>query len=200
MVAERSVHISFKNIEPKTIMSTDLESLIGSSPEEIAQILFSRDPDPPNSCRILADQDSADVICIFEVLTIILMEGLEVITGDLSVAKLYMLTEDHLMAIDPWFNSIGFKFHNVQVFAFKTDEAQYNGHYCKIVVRDALNKTFFEMKNIPTNYHFFLNGANLEENKLKTDLRDLHSIFLIGNTVFKISFDFLTVTPEDVDQ
>lgn len=172
-------------------MSTefDIDSLSHLTPEEIAQILFTQEPKNSFSHQIIAEKEIADVACIFEILMIILMEGLEIITGDLSKAKLENLTCNHLLALNPWFNSLGFEIKNVESFIVKTDESLYNNYYCKTIPRDTLHASFFQMKNINKNYHFFLNGPELI--KPKTDLKDLHSIFVNQDTIFKIVFDFM---------
>lgn len=168
------------NIDPE-----DLESF---TPEGIAHNIFTKEPKNPCSCQLVAEQDSMDITYLFEILSIILMEGLEIFTGDLSKSNLNALSISHIDSLNPWFRSIGFDIlvseHNV------SNNTEYNKHYCKIMIRDKLQEIFFEMKNIDKNYHFVLNGDSLDENKHKTNLKDLHLICIIGDKVFKISFKF----------
>ena len=129
---------------------------------------------------------------IFEILVIILMEGLETLSGDLSKADLTNLSIDHLIMLTPWFKSLGF---SMKVDTFPSQEKDsFSGYYCKILVRDKINEVIFSMRDIVKNYHFFLNGDCLEENKQKKKLNELHSIFINGDTVYKISFDFYIPT------
>ena len=173
-------------------MNVDLniDELEDYTPEGIAHTLFTHEPKPENSCQIIAEEELADLTYIFEILTIILMEGLETLSGDLSTANLVHLSHEHFDSLNPWFWSLGFNI-NIQVYNKETDDVNlYNKHYSKIIIKDKLQEMLFEIKNITKNYHFFLNGDNLEENKHKTDLKDLHAILINDNVVFKISFDF----------
>jgi len=174
----------------------DPDELDDFTPEGIAHALFTQEPKPPCSCQIIAEQQLADLSYIFEILTIILMEGLETLTGNLSQANLANLTEEHFFALNPWFYSLGFEL-SVQSFDVKDTEL-YDGHYCRIIVRDKLQEMLFQMKGINKDYHFFLNGPCLDINNQKTELDQLHSIFINGDKVFKIIFKYYVplATPE----
>ena len=166
---------------------TELENF---TPEGIAQSLFTHEPGLENSYQIIAEQELADLPYIFEILTIILMEGLEILTGgDLSIANLENLSSEHIFALNPWFKSLGFSI-NVNVFnENEDDKSLYDKHYSKIIIKDKAHGIIFEAKDINKNYHFFLNGDYLEENENKVNLKDLHAILLNDDTIFKISFD-----------
>lgn len=166
----------------------DPNQLEGFTPERIARELFTKDPMQECSCQIVAEQEKTDIIYIFEILSIILLEGLEIIVGDLSKANLDNLNKELVMDLNPWFKSLGFKL-NVQTFDFK-DKDLYSKYYCKIIIRDILHEVIFEYKNIPKNYYFFINGDNLEENKKKVNLKELFGVFIIKDNVFKVLFDF----------
>lgn len=174
----------------------NIDELVDYTPEEIAHALFTHEPKPENSCQIIAEQELANMTYIFEILMIILMEGLEILTGNLSTANLVNLSCDHVMALNPWFLSLGFNI-NVNIYNKGTDAINlYNKHYCKIIIKDKLQKILFgpllevEIKNINKNYHFFINGDDFEENKHKNELKNLHAILINDNVIFKISFDF----------
>jgi hypothetical protein len=170
-------------------VNLDVNELDDYTPEGIALTLFTHEPGLENSYQIIAEQELADLPYIFEILTIILMEGLEILTGDLSLASLQNLSSDHILAMNPWFRSLGFNI-SVDVYNANTDDKNlYNKHYSKIIMKDKAHGIVFEAKDISKNYHFFLNGDNLEENENKTQLKDLHAILLNDDTVFKISFD-----------
>ena len=64
----------------------DINKLKGQSPEEIAHEIFTKEPMPECSCQIVAADSNTDIPTIFEILVIILMEGLETLSGDLSQA------------------------------------------------------------------------------------------------------------------
>lgn len=169
-------------------MNIDLNQLDDFTPESVAQTIFTKDPLPACSCQIISEQNMDDVTYIFEILIIILMEGLEILSGDLTKANLNELTEEHIKILNPWFNSLGF---NIKVACYDISEKElYNKQYCKIIIKDKLQEMFFEMKNITKNYHFTLNGDYLEQNKKKTNLKDLHTIFIINNKVFRTYFEF----------
>lgn len=166
----------------------DINKLKGQSPEEIAREIFTKEPMPECSCQIVAEDSNTDVQTVFEILIITLMEGLETLSGDLSQANLGNLSIDHLTMLNPWFKSLGFNM-KVETFPLE-DKESYSKYYCKILVKDKLNEIIFTARDIEKNYHFFLNGDCLEENKQKNKLSELHSIFINGNTVYKIMFNF----------
>lgn len=168
-----------------TIDSKDIEEY---TPEGIAHNIFTKEPQSPCSCQLVSEESGMDTTYLFEILLIILMEGLELFTGDLSKANLDGLTLDHITSLNPWFKSLGF---NIKVSVYDIgDTVSYNKQYCKIMVKDKLQEMFFKMKNIDKNYHFLLNGDNLEENKQKSNVKDLHSICIFKDQVFKIGFEF----------
>lgn len=157
------------------------------NPEEIAHTLFSSEPKPACSCQITTEQNTTDLTFIFEILIIILLEGLEIIIGDLSEVNLQDMTEEHITTLNPWFESIGFK---IKVILFPKESIdQYLQYYCRIIIKDKLHKIYFDMKNIKTNYHFYLNGPFLQQNKSKNLLNQLYAIYHNGNSTFKIWFE-----------
>ena len=169
-------------------LEVDINSLKDYTPEEIGKEIFTKEPMAPCSCQMISESQCTDTTFIFEILLIILMEGLESLTGDLSKADLHLMTVDHLTMLNPWFQSLGFDI-NVDVYS-KGDTGSYEDYYCKIITRDKLYDIVFETKHINKNYHFFLNGDCLEENRKKSNLNDLHAVFINNDQVYRIEFKF----------
>jgi len=171
--------------------NVDVDSLANFSPEMIAHEIFTKDAKPPCSHQILAYQEGADMTYIYEILITILLEGLEIMTGGLKEVDLSNFTASHIIVLNPWFKSIGFDI-NVEAVD-SSDKDSYNEYYCRAMVNDKLNETFFIMKNITHKpYHFLLNGPKLQDNKEKQHLNEIYGIFSNDDTVYKISFDFHT--------
>lgn len=175
-------------------MEQDIDKLEDFSPERVAQDLFIYDPKLPLSYQIVAESKvTEDLTYLFEILIIIFLEGILILTDDLTNIDLNCLTKEHLTSLNPWFYSLGFKI-NVNSYFF--DDEEYKKYYCKILIKDGLQKNFFLMKNINKKYHFIINGTNLQENKEKKYLKDIYGIFENDNNnnnkgmIFKISFDF----------
>lgn len=167
------------------INQDNLEEL---SPENIASLLFTKEPKDPCSIQIISEQQYNDVTFIFEILLIIMMEGLEILTGDLSKAQLNDLSQDHILSLNPWFESLGFTL-KVNILT-KDEKDKYSKYYCRIIIRDKLQEIFFEIKNLKKNYHFYLNGDHLVENRNQKNLNNLYCVFINSNLTFKIWFDF----------
>jgi hypothetical protein len=160
------------------------------TPKDIAQVLFSKEPAEPCTYMILAYEDGGDILYVFEILITLLMEALDFQTGGLDTANLDDFTIEHLTALSPWFESVGFKLLIEE--CDKDDSVSYNEYYCKVRVKTRLHETFFIMKNIAVNYHFLLNGDNLEANQAKTVISTLYAVFINDNNkVYKIGFDFI---------
>jgi len=166
----------------------NLAELDDYSPEGIAKAIFSNEPKPPFSYQIIAEQEQTNLPYIFEILIIILLEGLETLSGDLSKAQLDHFTKEHLTVLTPWFRSLGFDI-NIKECDEK-DKPSYDKYYCRILFNDTLNKVLFKLKKIEKNYHFLINGNNLDENENKTNLKELFAILSLNGITYCISFDF----------
>jgi hypothetical protein len=164
------------------------EDLKDSTPEDVARQLFSREPMAPNSCQILAYDSGGDMTYIFEVLNIILLEGMNIVSNGFNNIDFNNLTCEHISSMNPWFRSLGFKI-NVDEYNNKDDRELFKEYYCRIVIR-ACDEMFFKIKRINKSYHFVLGGDYLDMNRQKTNLKDLYCIFNHSNKTFKISFDF----------
>jgi hypothetical protein len=170
-------------------IEVNLNELKDYSPEGISQTIFHNEPNAPFSYQIIAEQDQANLTYIFEILIIILLEGLEILTGDLSQANLSNFNKDHLTILNPWFRSLGFDI-NVNTYDEK-DKESYNKYYCRVLFNDKLNKMLFKIQNIDKNYHFLVNGNTLEENENKINLNELYGILSLNGITYCISFNFL---------
>lgn|SRR3972149_1763787 len=169
-------------------VQVNLSDLDDYSPEGIAKAIFSNGPRPPFSYQIIAEQEEADFLYIFEILIIILLEGLEILSGDLSKANFDNFTKEHLTILAPWFKSLGFDL-SIRLCDEK-DKESYKQYYCKILLNDTMNQMLFKLENIDKNYHFLINGNTLEENENKTNLKDLYAILSLNGVTYCINFGF----------
>lgn len=200
-----------QNFEPS-------DDLIGLTPEEIAQKIFIKNPLPPNSCRIISDEESQDLIYIFQILITIFMTGLNILCNGLDKIDTENLTVDHLISLNDWYKSLGF---NIKAYMYDIEEKEmYEEYYCKIILKNKANETYFIMRQLEkhiynlmpvklnndenenhnleiesledltlSNWHCLINGKFLEQNQQKKYLKDLYAIFLTNTKVFKIKFD-----------
>lgn len=169
------------------VNALDMNQMAGHTPEQIAEALFTHEPKEPWSCQMLANPGEASVTHLFEILLIILVKGIEVLSGDLNKADLSNLTSEHITNLNPWIKSLGF---TVKVESLdKEDTELYEEYYCRILIKDKVNAFLFEQRGFPNNYHFLLNGTYLEENENKKNLAELFAVFNSNKDVFKISFD-----------
>lgn len=164
-----------------------VDDFVGISPEELAEIIFNAEPKPVQSIGLFTDQSNSNLQDLFEMLVTVLMEGLETIVGDLSTADLSKLTTEHLEALNPWIQSLGFTLHSEQ-YNFQTDQEQYKDYYCKTLVKDELYANYFNFKNLEKNYHFQLNGSVLEKIEEKNSIEEFHTALILDKIVFKIWF------------
>lgn len=178
----------------KTNYLYDMNSFDKYSPEMIAREIFIKNPKDPCSYRIIPKQENIDLTYIFEILITILLEGLDILTNGLRNVDLTNFDSDHILSLNPWFNSLGFSI-SVDFYNDKNnsgnDSREYEEYYCKTIINNRENNTFFIMKNIEAkSYHFFLNGKFLESNRKKESLNELYGIFTTNDKIYKISFDF----------
>ncbi|ARF09412.1 hypothetical protein Indivirus_1_35 [Indivirus ILV1] len=167
----------------------NLDELDDFTPEAIADALFHQEPKDALSCRLVANPDEVDSIYLFELLVTILMEGMDIIVGDLSKIDLSGLSIEHITSLNPWFHSLGFLVR-VDLLDKNDDTTDYDEYYCKIILKTKLHEIIFEHNGIDKNYHFFINGSYLEDNEEKENLKELYAVFINNDDVFKISFDF----------
>ena len=174
--------------EISDVSEIDPDSLEDHSPEQVAQALFQGAPKDPCSNVILSYQEGTDLTSIFEILVTILLEGLNIFSGGIDEIELENFTSSHIIGVNPYFYSMGFK-----IFVEIGDEDDlnfYHEYHCRIILNNESHlKYFFVQNNINKNYHFLLNGYNLEKNQNKKYLNQIYAIFACNNKVYKIYFD-----------
>lgn len=170
-----------------------MDDLNNRTPEELAQLIFSLEPQEEKSLRINLSEnndETMDTTYVFEVLITVLLEGLDIFTGGLKAADLTNFTDENITILDPWFRSLGFKLNVYQVedninFVF-------NEYYCRIVLNRDLDESLFFINNVTHRaYHFLLNGGCLEENRKKENIDELYAVFNNSNKLYVISFTML---------
>jgi hypothetical protein len=166
----------------------DVDEMDDFSPEAIAEYLFTQNPQPPNSCKIITTQRDVDITFIFEILMTIFWEGIDILVDGLDTIKLEDITKEVIVGLNPWINSIGFNMY-VKIVDY-SDQKSYEEYYCKILTKH-MHSTWFSVKGIETNYTFNLNGNFLEVNRQKTNLSELFAILKIGSNALLLSFDYL---------
>lgn len=177
------------------------EQSIEKLPHEIAQIVFRKPYEPPKSYQLFCESPNnttIEYLDIFELFATIMMEGMLVKYGNITSDTLKIFNENHILSLQPWFNSLGF---NVGVQKINRDQIElYDKYYCKIILRnDPSWKMYFEMheQEITTDYHFILGGNSphiqrkYENNtsKEKCTLDKLFAIFIANSFVYKITFN-----------
>nr|QBK88376.1 MAG: hypothetical protein LCMiAC01_00400 [Mimivirus LCMiAC01] len=169
--------------------TNDIDNLDGLSPENIANKIFNNDPKEPCSCQLIAPGSDGDLTYVFEVLLTILMEGFAILSGDITTIPLDSFSENSIMALNPWIQSMGLNLIVSEIDASNKEE--YTNYYNRIVLnRDMHEQLFIIMRNNKS-YHFLLNGDALEENTAATELHYLFAIFECKDKIFKIKFDFI---------
>jgi hypothetical protein len=136
-------------------MEISYEEAPEMNPEAIATVLFADGHDPKEAGFWTIIGEGIDNTQCFEILLIILLEGLEKISGGLNTINVNELTDDHILFINPWFNSIGYK---ISIQHGTTD-----AHHCKVTLRNDMNDHVFQMRHIDKNYHFYLNSKKIND-------------------------------------
>jgi len=163
--------------------------LDGYTPEMIAREIFMKTPGNDDKYRIIPSDEEDDIGYAFEILSVIMMEGVEILCGDLRVLDLDGLTVEFILGLNKWFRCLGF------VIGCDTcgvdDKGAYDEYYARVYVNSGIYENLFICKRIDKNYHFMLNGHCLEMNREKERLRDLFMIVVVGDVVYRIWFDFM---------
>lgn len=172
----------------------DLDEL---TPENIADILFSKMPDDPLTKQLLICQPDENDGCenpgtfVHEILVTILLEGLMKFNDNLNNIDLTNITEEHIQSLAPWFKSLRFNLL-VSELDKNLNEDNYKHFYCKIILKKMPEYTlYFTMKNIARGYTFFLNplyGSNYPV----ISINNIYSVMFLGNKVFKVQFKCLS--------
>lgn len=169
----------------------DLKVMEGEfSPEMIAKAIFTQKPEEPCKHGILAYQEGGDQTYIFEILLIILLEGLDILTGGLKDTDMTDFSKTHITSLKPWFQSLCFDI-NVETFPVEDIES-YKDYYCKMYINNGNSENIVKIfeKMPDKNYHFFINGPTMDMNRQKHYLKDVYGVFIQGETAYCISFQF----------
>lgn len=168
-------------------MDNNIDNLDDMSPKDIAIHIFNKEPQKPYTYQIISSETQDDITFIFEIGLVILLEGFNILIGDLDKANLSNFTIDHIKNMNPWFKSLGFEIHvsehNVN------DKDSLNKYYCNILLKENNTKYIFEKNNIENNYHFFINEMYFKGHSFNK-LSEIYAIFFVNNVFFKINFDF----------
>ena len=167
----------------------EIDNLSSFSPKDIANEIFENDPKNPCSYQLLAVDSNGDLTYILEVLLTILMEGFDILNGDITTIPLDLFCKNSIMAMNPWIRSIGFNIIVSEIDVSNKDK--YMDYYCRIVLNRGDYVPLFMITRNNKSYHFFLNGDALDKNKSVTKLCDLFGIFECNDKIFKIGFDFV---------
>lgn len=172
----------------KETEEVDLFDLPEMSPKMVAAKLFTNSPQDPGSCMILSYEMDAGIQ--FEILITILVEGFKILTNtDYKDIDLNEMTENHIEALEPWFNSLGYFIHCCE-YKKKDKELKdlWENYYCKIIFNNADYGYLFELKKFDEDYHFLLGGNWKKDIKEVEDIKELHTIIENDDKVFDIYF------------
>lgn len=175
------------------------------SPKTLADKLFNTPEYLLQPCKgqLELDLDDNTPETLFEMLINFLFEGILIKfdhlldlekTAELNkpiYININNISKEHLLILTPWFNFIGFSI-DINTLTYDEFKTLNFNHYCKaILYANPDDRSYFDInKSISNNeYHFFLNGAYKKKNLLK----DIYCVCIIDDTVFKISFDFLSI-------
>ena len=158
-----------------------------TTPEELAQMLFSSSPSRPGSIYILpADQNDPDLLTYnFEILITVYMEGLfniiAVKGGDLSnIENIYnAVTQEDLEFIDPWFQGFGYKLTVIE----HDDRDICTRAYCRILL-PFTDRNYFATHNITKMYTFVRPRGYVPTSKLE----EVYAVLPVGNKYYAIHF------------
>lgn len=157
------------------------------SPEDIAHELFSKTQNNLTPHALSMDGDNASYI--YEVLVTILLEGMDIFMNGIVNMDANNLEPDYITALNPWFHSIGF---NLKVDVVdRTDKELYEDYYCRIILRNYGYGPIFDDKQLTKDYHF-LGNYKYKTGCMIDNIKDIYSIFVKKDKVFKISFDYYT--------
>lgn len=166
----------------------ELYDLPEMSPKMVASKLFTTEAKDPCSCMILSYEMDASIQ--FEILITVLVEGFRILTKtEYKDINLNELTEKHIEALEPWFQSLGYFIH-CNEYKKKDEELKdlWKGYYCKIIFNNDDYKYLFELKKLDEDYHFLL-GQNWKKNiKDVEDITEIHAIIENDDKVFDIYF------------
>jgi hypothetical protein len=156
------------------------------SPENIARDIFLKAPGNPCSGLLLSEKVSNDPSYLFEIIINIIMEGMDLLIGGLDSANFDNFSEDHILVMNPWMHSLGI---TIKTEHFNLEDKHfYSDYYCKVIVKNSEWNAWFDSRGISKNFHFLLNAIYANGSN-KINLSDHYAIFILNDSVFKITFD-----------
>jgi len=169
------------------------DNLEEMTPENIAEILFSKMPDNPFTKQLLFDipeNDENSGTYIYEILLTILLEGIMKFNNNLENTNLDDVQLSHIEALNPWFNSLRFNLKINELNKLEENEEEYKYYYSKIILKKMPEyEMLFEINHIDKNYTFFLNPLYIGEPYPFINFNEIYSVIFLGNRIFKISFE-----------
>lgn len=157
-------------------------------PESIASVLFADGNDPKEAGFWTIIGEDIDNAQCFEILLIILLEGLDKISNGLDTINVKELTDDHILFANPWFHSIGYK--------ISVSHGTIDDYHCKISLKNDTNSHVFQIRHIDKNYHFYLNSKKM--NETYDNLNDICAVLEDTDIIIKFDhhIEFMTAAQE----
>ena len=158
------------------------------SPKMVASELFTNSPKDPCTCTIISYEMDSGIQ--FEILLTILVEGFRILTKtDYNEIDLNEMTEKHIEALEPWFNSLGYIIHCSKYDKKdKIYKELWNDYYCKIVFNNSDYGYLFKLKKLEEDYHFLIGGNWKKDISKIEDIKEIHAIIENDKEVFDIHF------------
>ena len=169
--------------------SDNLRKVKNLTPQEIADIIFTKFEDP---CSFQFLPHGGYSIDTFQILLHILMEGFDKLVG-LEDLDMNNVTCEEIIKLKPGFLSMGFdlKVHECDGL----DKELWNDYYCKIFIDTGNYKLWFKInKHIKKPFHFITNGKYMDETLLKENLNEIYAIIKVNNKVILIIFDYISLS------
>ena len=193
-ITKKLITLTPEEINKFSLTSNDIADMsIALTPKELAIQLFNKkSSDPACSHLFMCSPNDDDMdnegVFFHEMLLTILLEGIMIIYDNLNNVSFNDITIDSIIHLNPWFNAMQWNLHVSQLHK-PEDEAKYIKFYSKIILKKNPEYTlYFKIKNIQSNYTFFLNPLYGTHNYPNNKLADIYSILFVNNTVFKIHF------------
>ena len=178
-------------------MSKSIEEAYNNehTPEDIAKILFSKEPQAKNTCQLLLDQ--VDNEYIFELLLNILLNGIDILFGkDINLDD---VNEGSISLLNLYMESLGYK---LSVIVENNDNLEYllftdltnDNYYCELKINDFPDYFInYTRKHSGHNkyskkYRFILNGSNHIRHRDK--LNDYYCIYFTKDKQKKLTIKF----------
>jgi hypothetical protein len=165
----------------------------GILPKELAEYLFTQDPQPEKSIRVLCldeKDQTLEPIFLFEIFLNILTEGIFIKHGPITSEKYMTFDENIINAMSPWLRSVGFDTIVEKYPRYdETIKKHFRKYYCQIILKcDPEWEMLFNVKNIPADFHYVLGGKSPFQKGKNCNLENTFAILTVGDVVYKITF------------